>query len=94
MAYVITETLHWRQGQLLRRGVTWRCGDRLDGLTLQSLRSGAWSPLPSSTIHASSPFAHGAWLVAYLALVGFLAQALLGAGQSALLTEALCPPSA
>ena len=41
----------------------------------------------AAAIHGSSPFAHGAWLVAYLALVGFLAQALLGAGQSALLTR-------
>ena len=46
----------------------------------------------AAAIHGSSPFAHGAWLVAYLALVGFLAQALLGAGQSALLTRSTLPP--
>ena len=39
-------------------------------------------------IRAVEPFEHGIWLVAYLFLVGFLAQLLLGAGQSALLRAA------
>jgi hypothetical protein len=34
----------------------------------------------------AEPFDHGVWLVAYLALVGFLAQLLLGLGQAALLS--------
>jgi hypothetical protein len=34
----------------------------------------------------ADPFAHGTWLVAYLVLVGFLAQLLLGLGQGALLS--------
>jgi hypothetical protein len=46
----------------------------------------------ATAIHASSPIAHGAWLVAYLALVGFLAQALLGAGQTALLVKTTSSP--
>lgn len=36
---------------------------------------------------AARPLDHGVWLVAYLFLVGFLAQFLLGRGQVALLTE-------
>src|SRR5687768_7303265 len=40
------------------------------------------------------PFDHGTWLVAYLVLVGFLAQLLLGLGQSALVsTRGLSVPS-
>ena len=34
------------------------------------------------------PFDHGIWLIAYLVLVGFLAQLLLGLGQAALLSTA------
>ncbi len=34
----------------------------------------------------SEPFAHGTWLVAYLLLVGFFAQLLLGRGRAALLS--------
>ena len=34
-----------------------------------------------------APFDHGTWLVAYLVLVGFAAQALLGRGQAALATD-------
>ena len=37
-------------------------------------------------IRIAEPFNHGIWLVAYLALVGFLAQLLLGLGQTALLS--------
>lgn len=36
----------------------------------------------------AEPFDHSVWLVAYLFLVGFLAQLLLGRGQSALLRSA------
>ena len=36
----------------------------------------------------SEPFDHGGWLVAYLVLVGFLAQLLLAHGQAALLSAA------
>jgi hypothetical protein len=37
-------------------------------------------------VRIADPFAHGAWLVAYLVLVGFGAQLLLGVGQAALLS--------
>jgi hypothetical protein len=40
---------------------------------------------------AVSPFEHGIWLVAYLFLVGFLAQLLLGRGQTALLPASAQP---
>lgn len=38
----------------------------------------------AALISVLDPFDHGAWLVAYLFLVGFLAQLLLGRGQAAL----------
>ena len=38
-------------------------------------------------VRMAEPFEHGAWLVAYLVLVGFLAQLLLGRGQVALLSS-------
>jgi len=38
-------------------------------------------------IRIAEPFDHGTWLVAYLFLVGFLAQLLLGRGQAALLSS-------
>jgi hypothetical protein len=42
----------------------------------------------AAAIRAVTPFEHGIWLVAYLFLVGFLAQLLLGRGQAALLGSA------
>jgi hypothetical protein len=39
----------------------------------------------AAAINAADPFNHGVWLVAYLFLVGFVAQLLLGRGQAALL---------
>lgn len=45
----------------------------------------------SLAVWISEPFEHGAWLVAYLFLVGFLAQILLGRGQAALLSAAGLP---
>ena len=42
-------------------------------------------------IRISEPFEHDAWLVAYLFLVGFLAQLLLSRGQAALLAAAGLP---
>jgi hypothetical protein len=44
-------------------------------------------------IRAATPFDHGIWLVAYLFLVGFLAQALLAAGQDSLYRRTGRPPS-
>jgi hypothetical protein len=38
-------------------------------------------------VRAAEPFDHGIWLVAYLFLVGFLAQLLLARGQAALLAR-------
>jgi hypothetical protein len=39
----------------------------------------------------AEPFDHGGWLVAYLVLVGFLAQLLLGRGQAAVLSAGGLP---
>jgi hypothetical protein len=47
----------------------------------------------AGVVRAATPFDHGIWLVAYLFLVGFLAQALLGAGQSSLYRRAGRPLS-
>ena len=44
-----------------------------------------------AVLRATQPFEHGIWLVAYLFLVGFLAQLLLGRGQAALLSGASLP---
>jgi hypothetical protein len=38
----------------------------------------------AAVVRAAMPFAHGIWLIAYLFLVGSLAQVLLGTGQSSL----------
>jgi hypothetical protein len=51
---------------------------------LASLAAGA----VAIAVLVSKPFDHGGWLVAYLILVGFLAQLLLGRGQAALLSAA------
>jgi|SRR5215211_260713 len=42
-------------------------------------------------VRLAEPFEHGVWLVAYLVLVGFLAQLLVGRGQTALLVAASLP---
>ena len=42
-------------------------------------------------VHAAEPFAHGGWFIAYLLLVGFLAQLLLGVGQGRLLRAEALP---
>jgi hypothetical protein len=44
--------------------------------------------LIAAVARAIEPFAHGIWLVAYLFLVGFLAQVLLARGQAAVLAAA------
>ena len=44
-------------------------------------------------VRAATPFDHGIWLVAYLFLVGFLAQGLLAAGQDSLYRRADRLPS-
>lgn len=44
-----------------------------------------------AVLRAAEPVEHGIWLVAYLFLVGFLAQLLLGRGQAALLSNAGLP---
>lgn len=46
----------------------------------------------TAILRVAEPFDHGIWLVAYLLLVGFLAQLLLGRGQAALLRVASRPP--
>ena len=47
--------------------------------------------LVALVVRIAEPFEHGAWLVAYLVLVGFLAQLLLGRGQAALLSAGDLP---
>ena len=47
--------------------------------------------LVALVVRMAEPFEHGAWLVAYLVLVGFLAQLLLGRGQAALLSSGGLP---
>lgn len=42
----------------------------------------------AAVLRAATPFEHGIWLVAYLFLVGFLAQILLGSGQDILYRRA------
>jgi hypothetical protein len=44
--------------------------------------------LIAAVARAIEPFAHGIWLVAYLFLVGFLAQVLLAGGQATVLAAA------
>jgi hypothetical protein len=47
----------------------------------------------AAAARAIEPFAHGVWLVAYLFLVGSLAQRLLGRGQASLLAGSPSPTS-
>lgn len=47
--------------------------------------------LVALVVRMAEPFEHAAWLVAYLVLVGFLAQLLLGRGQAALLSAGDLP---
>jgi|SRR5215211_85060 len=47
----------------------------------------------AAVVRAATPFDHGIWLVAYLFLVGFLAQTLLAAGQDSLYRRAGRPLS-
>jgi hypothetical protein len=53
-------------------------------LTAAALASLAGTAM-ALALRIAAPFAHGTWLIAYLVLVGFLAQLLLGLGQTALL---------
>lgn len=59
----------------------------LTAAALASLAAAAFA----LAIRVLEPFDHGTWLVAYLFLVGFLAQLLLGRGQAALLSAAGLP---
>jgi hypothetical protein len=66
--------------------------DRLTG-RVHSLCAGCASlwlaaALIAAVARAIEPFAHGIWLVAYLFLVGFLAQVLLARGQATVLAAA------
>jgi hypothetical protein len=54
-------------------------------LTAAALASLAGAAM-ALALRIADPFAHGTWLIAYLVLVGFLAQLLLGLGQAALLS--------
>jgi hypothetical protein len=47
----------------------------------------------AAAARVATPFDHGIWLVAYLFLVGFVAQALLAAGQDALYRRAGSSPT-
>jgi hypothetical protein len=71
------------------------CGRDEDRLTgrVHSLFAGCASlwlgaVLVAAVARAIEPFAHGIWLVAYLFLVGFLAQVLLARGQATVLAAA------
>jgi hypothetical protein len=59
---------------------------RLTGRIPSPFAACAWLSLAAALVAAAAraiePFEHGIWLVAYLFLVGFLAQALLGRGQA------------
>jgi hypothetical protein len=59
-------------------------------LTAASL-AGLGAAVAALAIGLAEPFDHDAWLVAYLFLVGFLAQFLLARGQTALLAAAGMP---
>jgi hypothetical protein len=59
---------------------------RLTGRIPSPFGACAWLSLAAALVAAAAraiePFEHGIWLVAYLFLIGFLAQALLGRGQA------------
>ena len=63
-----------------------RDGHRLTGRIPSPFAACAWLSLAAALVAAAAraiePFDHGIWLVAYLSLVGFLAQLLLGRGQA------------
>jgi hypothetical protein len=63
--------------------------DRLTGRIPSLFAGGASLSLVAALVAAAGraiePFEHGIWLVAYLLLVGFLAQLLLGLGQARML---------
>jgi hypothetical protein len=63
-----------------------RYGPRLAGRVPRPFAACAWLSLAAALVAAAAraiePFEDGIWLVAYLFLVGFLAQALLGRGQA------------
>jgi hypothetical protein len=63
-----------------------RDGHRLTGRIPSPFAACAWLSLSAALVAAAAraiePFDHGIWLVAYLFLVGFLAQLLLGRGQT------------
>jgi hypothetical protein len=76
------------------RASSGRDGSRLAGRVPRPFAACAWLSLAAALVAAAAraiePFEHGIWLVAYLFLVGFLAQALLGRGQA---TAPLASPS-
>jgi hypothetical protein len=67
-----------------------------DHETRHDLRGAALASLAAAAValvlRVVDPFAHGNWLIAYLVLVGFLAQLLLGLGQAALLSACDATP--
>jgi hypothetical protein len=72
-------------------------GDGLTGRTSRLFAACASASLAAAALAAAAraiePFAHGIWLVAYLFLVGSLAQRLLGRGQASLLAGSPSPTS-
>jgi hypothetical protein len=70
---------------VLRAG-SGRDGHRATGRIPSPFAACAWLSLAAALVAAGAraiePFEHGIWLVAYLFLVGFLAQLLLGRGQA------------
>src|SRR5215211_3869317 len=75
-------------GVLQSSGPAIRRGPSAPAFTIRpfGVLASAWlaAAAVAAVVRAAMPFAHGIWLIAYLFLVGFLAQALLGKGQASL----------
>jgi hypothetical protein len=65
-----------------------RLTERLHSLFAGCASLSLAAALVTAAARTIEPFAHGVWLVAYLFLVGFLAQLLLGRGQAMVLAAA------
>jgi hypothetical protein len=68
-----------RERRLIRRQ---RITSRSPRLFVAAASTALTAAIAAAAARAIEPFAHGVWLIAYLFLVGFLAQLLLGRGQA------------
>jgi hypothetical protein len=71
-----------------------RLARRIPGLFVGCASLALAAALVAAAARAIRPFAHGSWLIAYLFLVGFLAQLLLARGQAAMLAASPAGASA